>query len=279
MRRPLAPVAVIAWLAGAGCGGPPAAPPITNTPAESLAAQDVVVDTHGPLGWLAFPAATDRAGDVPHWIAITREASAVVPSPPPSPLAAGATYRAIPADGHPAVDLVAGAPITIGYGCDRTPLDVIPLAGAPVPPGLVWVVPTPVPSTWQPSVRTLLLRIDTPARRRWSAGELDLDLEREDDRHARLRISRGGRLVHDEHAEAYEMDGAPPISIDLSAGERTPGVPYPEAVFAFGVGGPFLVVLDRSGYEGVAFETVLVGFHGEARPIDTLRLAAYHCAF
>ncbi len=84
--------------------------------------------------------------------------------------------------------------------------------------------------------------------------------------------------MHDERAEAYLMDGAEPIDLDLTDGRR-PGIPAPEAVFAVGEGGPYLVVLDRSGYEGVAFETLLVGASGRARVIASLALGAYHCAF
>lgn len=257
-----------------GAPSPPAAP--SNVPGGSPGTTaEVQVDPAGPMGALALPAAGEPPTEAPHWIARTSDAAAVVPTP--APLAAGTTYKAISASGA-SIDLTAGAATMIGYGCDRTPLEVVPLAGAAVPPALVWVLPAPVPAAWSPAAVPLALALDTRAARRWTAGPLVLALERLDRTHARLRISRGEAVAHDERAEAYEMDGAGPIDLDLTAGAR-PGIPVPEAVFAFAADGPFLVVLDRSGYEGVAFETLLVDGRGRARAIESLGLGVYFCAF
>jgi hypothetical protein len=73
------------------------------------------------------------------------------------------------------------------------------------------------------------------------------------------------------------MEGADPAPLDLSEG-RAPGIPVPEAVFELGPDGPYLVVVDRSGYEGVAFDTLLVD-GDKARPVETLGIGLYYCAF
>ncbi len=274
MPRPISLLAMIFW---SSCGPAPApAPVVANVASEPTARSGVVVDTSGPLGVLALPAAAARRDDGPYWTAITTDAAAVVPAP--APLVPGQTYIALPAGGEPAVELTAGEPRSIAYGCEDNHTDMVPLDGAAVPAGLVWVLPRPVPAGWTPAARPLRLDLDSAGQRRWSAGDLEINLTRIDDQHAEFRIQVGAATVHDERVEAYFMEGATLKPLDLTDG-ATPGIPVPEAVFGFGPGGPLLVVVDRSGFEGVGFQTLFIGDRGPAREIAALGLGVYYCAF
>jgi hypothetical protein len=262
-----------------GCGAPSRpAGGVSNTTSGDAEAKEIAVDATAALGVLALPAAAERPDKGPFWVAKTPDAAAVVPSP--APLVAGTHYRALSAAGGAPVDLTAGPQTTIGFGCDQTSLDVVPLVGDAVKPGLVWVLPSPAPATWTPSAVPLTVDVDQRDHRLVRAGNVSLELRRVDKTHATLRIAdrRATGLALDEAAEAYYMEGAEPIDLDLTQGHY-PGIPWPEAVFAFSETGPYLVVLDRSGYEGIAFETLLVTSRGRAQVIESLGLGAYYCAF
>jgi hypothetical protein len=262
-----------------GCGAPSRpAGGVSNTTSDGAEAKEIAVDATTPLGALALPAAAERPDKAPFWVAKTPDAAAVVPSP--APLAAGTHYRAVSAAGGAPVELTAGAQTTIGFGCDQTSLDIVPLVGDAVKPGLVWVLPSPAPPAWTPAAVPLTVDVNERDHRLVRAGNLSLELRRIDKTHATLRIAdrRADKVALDETAEAYYMDGADPIDLDLTQGHY-PGIPWPEAAFAFSDAGPYLVVLDRSGYEGIAFETLLVTTSGRAQVIESLGLGAYYCAF
>ncbi len=264
----------------AGCGSSPRGKTVGNGGPGREEATELAVDASTPLGVLALPAFATRPAEAPFWVAITPDAPgtvAVVPTP--AALVPGTAYTAIPAGGDAPVTLTAGAPITIKYGCDDTPLEVIPLTGAAVTPGLIWVLPSPLPAGWKPARIPLTGPGHARELSRIVAGPLDIRQLRKDKTHAVLLVHVGDHLAHQEENEAYLMNGADPIDLDLSEDDHTPGIPTLEAVFELGSGGPYLVVFDRSGYEGVAFETLLVGHKRAARTIESLGLGAYYCAF
>jgi hypothetical protein len=259
----------------AACGAPSAPGPVNNVTVDPPPRTPVAVDPAAPLGVLGFPAAAAPSNDAPYWVAKTPIASVVVPSP--APLVAGTTYTTVSAGGE-RTELTAGAVTSIGYGCDQTPLDVVPLAGAAVKPTLVWVVPSPARAAWKPTALAVVSATKTPALATWTAGPLVVELARTDKTHATMRIALDGKPVHDETVEAYWMEGADAVDLDLTQG-RWPGIPNPEAVFAIAPDGPYLVVSDRSGFEGIAFETLFIDGNGRARVIESLGLSAYFCAF
>jgi hypothetical protein len=131
-----------------------------------------------------------------------------------------------------------------------------------------------------PASRRLEVVEAKPAVTRWRADTLTIELARKDDAHASFTITNRDTRVHHEDAETYYMEGADVTPLDLTAG-RAPGIPVPVAVFAFGVGGPYLVVVDRSGYEGVGFETLFIDQTAgdRARAIEALGLGLYYCAY
>jgi hypothetical protein len=266
-----------AALAGCGASSRPTTG-VSNTTSGDAEAKEIAVDATAALGVLALPAAAERPEKGPFWVAKSPDAAAAVPTP--TPLVAGTTYRALSAAGGAPVELTAGAQTTIGFGCDQTSLDIVPLVGDAVKPGLVWVLPSPAPATWTPAAVALTVETDEREHHVVRAGNLRLDLRRVDKTHATLHIAdrRADAPALDEAAEAYFMEGAEPIDLDLTQGHY-PGIPWPEAVFAFSDAGPYLVVLDRSGYEGIAFETLLVTTNGRAQVIESLGLGAYYCAF
>jgi hypothetical protein len=266
-----------ALLVGCGASSPPHEG-VRNTTDEGAEAKEITVDASSALGTLALPAAPERPDGAPFWIAKTADAAAVALAP--TPLAPGTKYLVVSAAGGPPVELTAGAQTTIGYGCDQASLDVVPLVGDAVKPGLVWVLPSPAPATWTPAAVPLTVDVDERDHRLVRAGNVSIELRRVDATHATLRIAdrRADTLALDETAEAYFMEGADAIGLDLTQG-HAPGIPTPEAAFAFGDAGPYLVVLDRSGYEGIAFETLLVTTKGRAQVIESLGLGAYYCAF
>jgi hypothetical protein len=253
----------LAFVVTAACGAPSPSRPVSNLTPDTPTAAEVAVDPAGPLGVLALP-----------W-----ETGAVVPTADAPSLVAGTTHLAIPARGT-TVELTAGPTATIKFGCDGgTDLEVVPLTGATVADtGPVWVLPQPVPPTWSPVSLGLAVETDTRDERVVRAGEVVLATRRLDATHMALRIAIGDLVVHEERAETYLMAGAEPIDLDMTQGHY-PGIPTPEAVFAFGATGPYLVVLDRSGYESVAYATLFVSRNGRARSIDSLGLDAYRCAF
>jgi hypothetical protein len=238
----------------------------------------VTVDPAGPLGMIALPASPAPLDDAPYWVATSPDASVVVPDTGSTPLVAGTKYAALSAAGGAPVELTAGAVTTIGYGCDKVDLQVVPLSGARVPPALVWVLPSPLPAGWSPAAVPLTVEQQEKSRRRWKAGTLDLEITRTDATHASLRVGTGDRTLHTQAVEAYFMEGSDEIDLDFTEGRR-PGIPFPEAVYAIAPGGPHLVVLDTSGYEGVSFTALLVTQESGSHEIESASTSAYYCAF
>lgn len=259
------------------CGSRVPVTPVGNL-GDNTTEPPVRVDPAGPMGVIALGTAAARADDQDYWIPVTTVAPVVAAAD--SGLVAGTAYDVVPGGGDERVKLTAGATVTVPYGCDGNAQEMMPLAGPGVRPGLVWVLPAEVPVSWMPSSRRMEIVEHEPARARWRVDELVIELARKDDAHASFTITNGATPVHREDAETYYMEGAEVRPLDLSAG-RAPGIPVPLAVFAFGAGGPYLVVVDRSGYEGVAFETLFIDHTAgdRARAVESLGLGLYYCAF
>lgn len=259
------------------CGSRAPVTPVGNL-GENTIEPPVRVDPDGAMGVLALGTAAARGDDQAYWIPVTTVAPVVATAD--SGLIAGAAYDVVPGGGDERVKLTAGATVTVPYGCDGNAQAMFPLAGPAVRPGLVWVLPAEVPVSWMPASRRLEVVERKPALSRWRVDTLELELARTDDAHASFTITNGATRVHREDAETYYMEGAEVRPLDLSAG-RAPGIPVPEAVFAFGPDGPYLVVVDRSGYEGVGFETLFIDDTAgdRARAIESLGLGLYYCAF
>lgn len=264
--------AVVLLAAGVvACARP--APPPAPVDNRAVAQAPVTVTPGEPLGLLALVAAPARAEGIPYWVPIAPGAGALVPAPATVP--AGESRVVVSAAG-PTATLTAGEATTVTYGCDDGSLAVTPLGGE-LPPGLAWVLPASPPPAWSPAAVPLVVDGASRDEARWRAGRLTVTQTRTSDAAATLVIALDGAEVVRRTDELYFMDGAEPSPLDLTEDHR-PGVPTPAAVFAIAPDGPYLVVLDESGFEGAGFTATLVAPDG-ARPVEELGLGVYFCAF
>lgn len=263
--------------AAAACGSGSSSPtaPIRNTTVEGPASSRLAIDARTPMGTLGLAAVQIREEGLPYWVPIIQAAPVIAPVE--SKLVVGGSYTVVTPDGLASETLRADTAVYVKYGCDENTAEIIPLDGPWTTPGVVWIIPDPVPATWAPLGEPLTATETTRDRRHWTAGPLALTLDRTDDSHATFTIRDNGAAAHHERAERYLMAGAGDSPIDLTA-DRWPGIPKPVAVFRFAADGPYLVVLDRSGYEGVTFETLLVGA-GDVRKVESMSFSLYYCAF
>jgi hypothetical protein len=223
------------------------------------------------------PTLAVRAADVPGWLGLASVVGDATTAVVLDVEATPGTLLAIPATGDPE-PVVAGAATMMPYGCDQTPLHVVPLKGAAsLADGPVWVVPMPAPDGWHPAAAALRATEATRERQRWTAGPLTLSLTRVDDGHATLEIAGDGRRLHVATEATYWMDGSDPQPLDLTA-TFLPGIALPEAVFLLAPAGPALVVFHTKGFEGDTYTTLLVGADA-AEPVDRMTAYLYSCAF
>jgi len=265
-RAPLASLLLLA----AACGSqPPAVAQNVAEPAPSSA----VISPDQPLGRIGIaPLATRDAGS---WIPAGPQAVLVVM--PAEGIAAGAALTAIDTAGRSA-PVTAAAPAKVPYGCDGQALDVLAFTGPRLQPGPVWLLPPRPPAAWAPRPLAIASPAGpaTEARRRDTVGPLALELARTDATHGTLTIARAGRVLHTAAFERGAMEGADPRPLDL----RGPGIaiPVPVAAWAVAEGGPILLVLLVSSYEGASLRPILVQ-DGGTRELPDLASYLYQCAF
>lgn len=252
----------------AACAPPPAAPPHNVVGAAS---PHLAIARDQPLGWIGIaPRPTRSSGD---WLPAGTQA-VLVPMPAEG-LAAGIMLSAIDASGNTS-RVTAGAPTKVPYGCDGNQLDVVAFTGARPTPGPVWLLPPNAPAIWRPRSIAIAAAAATAAHRRDTVGPVALDLERTDDAHGTLTISRDGRAVHRATLARTPMEGADPDPLDFTQ----PGVaiPIPVAAWSFVDNGPILLVSRVLSYEGVHLAATLVE-EDAARELPALATYLYRCAF
>jgi hypothetical protein len=254
----------------AACSPPP--PPVPHNVAPP--AQRVHVAATDSLGWLALAPTPKRNDKAPSWLPVDDHHPLLIPGAAEG-LLPGAVLTAIATRGGP-TRAVAGAPTSIHYGCDQNQLDIVPLTGDHLAPGVVWLLHTSVPSTWSPAPLDIASSRATATERHYTVGPLGFDLQRRDDTHGTLAITHEGRTVHTAPFERGEMEGADASPLDLSG--EGPGIPAPVAAWSIAPGGPFLVVVVQPGYEGVTLSPWLIDDEA-ARPIEAMSLYLYSCAF
>lgn len=260
---------MVAVAAGCSSGAPRVEPP-GNVAAPG---GELAIDPAQPMGSLAIGVRPIGDDDDRRWSVPIGDSGALALVP--APFAAGQRVVAVPRIGA-SVELVAGAQLTIRYGCDGGALEVVPLAGAKLAPGIAWVVPEPRPTEWSPAAVPMVAGQPTPELATWTAGPIAITSTRIAPMHATLRIAVDGREVASVSGEKQLMDGAEPGPIDLR--ERQPGVAELEAVYEVAANGPWLVVLMVPGYEGSSFVTHLVG-RTATRELESLGFYLYSCAF
>ncbi len=270
-------VAVGVSLAVACTGAtPPGTPPLPHEAASLGWAPSLVVPPSQLVGWIGVTTAPghDHAG--PGWIAVDRDAVAVLPADRIE-IAPDVEVLAVPATGDP-VRLRSGPVRTIRYGCDGGTLEVQPFErGGGLPLGAVWLIPTPLPERWQPAPIQVRAIERSTERRRWQIGSLEVVTTRLDEHHAELAIRAGDRTLHVVPVAAAHTTGADDGPLDLAADHR-PGVPIPVAAFAIAPDGPALIILAHPGFEGMTLAPLLVSAE-RAEEVDAMRLYLYHCAF
>jgi len=253
-----APILVVGLALGACSTPAPPAPRNVAAPSATLR-----LAASAPLGSLALAPATTHDG----WIPVAT-ASAVAPG---SSVPAGTSVTAIGTGA--AVQLTAGPATRLPYGCDNNQIDVVPLAGPRIAPGVVWLLPAG--AAWTPTALPITSS-RTPAASQFTIGPLTLDLRRRDAVRGTLTITRAGRAIYTAPFERGAMEGADASPIDLT--EDGPGIPQPVAAWALAPRGPVLVVLLQPGYEGVTLAPVLVEVDA-AREVEAMSLYLYRCAF
>ncbi len=225
------------------------------------------------IGWLALAPTLKRDDKAPAWLPID-DHSLLVPGPAEG-LLAGTVFTAIATRGTP-TRVVAGTLGKIPYGCDQNQLDVITFTADHLAPGLVWLVPDSAPRTWSPTPLDITSSRATQTQRRYAVGPLGLELVRHGPTKGTLTLTHEGRTLHTEPFERGEMEGAAPSPLDLSS--TGPGIPAPVAAWSFAPSGPFLVVLEQPGYEGVTLAPWLVDDEA-AHLLQAMSLYLYSCAF
>jgi hypothetical protein len=242
-----------------GCSSP--VPRLENRAHESAPPREID-------GWIGFaplpPTSTSTS-----WLPVAAPAVLIVAPGEPvprTPLVVIAGEGARPA-------VLRGA-IEVPYGCDHGKLDAVALDVEPRPsPGVVLVLPSPMPAGWAPS-EIPVLETERKVGRMWHADPLWITLDARDGIHATFTIAHDN-VVYSVDVEKAYMDGDDHAPIDLA--QDQPGLPTPIAAFKLASGGPELVVLRTPGHEGNAFSAVVID--GARGTLTKLASYLYQCAF
>lgn len=268
----------LAVLVIAACGSPrEPAPPPTALPAPAVGR--ITVAPTAPLGSLALALApttpTTPVGEIAGSFLPARDVASVASL---GTLAPGARVSVLGMAGG-LVAYTAGARAMVPYGCDGNTLEVTPLAGPALPPGIAWVLPAPLPAGWAPAALAVTWTRRERGRVGLRLGDLEVELVRTAPLRGTLTIARAGRVLHRAPFERQLMDGAPPelATIDLTD-VGGPGVPLPVGAWTLAPGGPVLLALVLPGFEGVTLSGLLVDEAGAA-PVPALEQYLYGCAF
>lgn len=170
-------------------------------------------------------------------------------------------------------------PTKIAYGCDGNQLAVTPLVGtAKLRPGIAWALHD---AFVHPSGRAPIV-VSMPERATYTFDNLSVIVERDPQKKDRglLRF-----VVRDNEVSAHGfartlMDGADPAMATIDLREGGPAVPVVLAAWSIdgSSNAPFLVAIERPGWEGTSLEAWLVEARG-AKQIEPMTAYLYQCAF
>lgn len=257
----------------AACGTPAPAPPsatATATGPTSRVTTTARVTATDPLGSLALVTSIDEP--TAPFIPRSRTRQVVDPSRKIAPQASVRIVSATRGDGV----FTAGSPEKLPFGCDGNQLDVTPLVGPDLAPGLAWILPANV--TWRPLPLTVAAGKASPTARSYRAGPLHFDLQRVAAARGTTTITLGSTVVAERPFERQLMDGADASLATIDLVDGGPGVPVPVAAWAIDRDGPYLVVVSTPSWEGLGLEALLVDATS-ATPIEAMSIYLYQCAF
>ncbi len=260
-------IAVLALLAS--CSSP--APTPTPTPQNITAVTPIPAD----LGSLVIVTASARTDETPDFVPITTKFPLVDPArrmPPNTPMlvtdarGASGTFTSI-------------EPTKTPFGCDGNELAVTPLVGTKkLSVGIAWAL---FDSTARPSASApIIVALDSKAT--YAFGELSVHVERDSRKKDRglMRFVVGDEEVGASGFVRTLMDGADPSMAAIDIREGGPSVPVALAAWSIDGSGhaPFLVAIERPGWEGTSLEAWLVEA-GSVKQIEPMTAYLYQCAF
>jgi hypothetical protein len=170
-------------------------------------------------------------------------------------------------------------PTKIPFGCDGNQLAVTPLTGTTkLSPGIAWALHD---AAVHPTGR-LPIVVSMPRRATYTFDHLTVIVERDAAKADRglLRFVVDNSEVSSHGFARTLMDGADPSMATIDLREGGPAVPV--ILAAWSIDGssraPFLVAIERPGWEGTSLEAWLVEPQG-AKQIEPMTSYLYQCAF
>jgi hypothetical protein len=247
-------------------------PTATKPPPQNVTPTSPIPPDLGSLVIVTTPSRTDAT---PGFVPITTKFPLVDPArrmPPNTPM------QVIDRRGTRGT-FTSVEPTTIEYGCDGNQLAVTPLAGtAKLEVGIAWALHD---VAVRPSARAPIV-VAQDAKATYGFGELAVTVERDPQKQDRglMRF-----LVDNEEVGASGfvrtlMDGADPKLATIDIREGGPSVPVALAAWSIDGSGhaPFLVAVERPGWEGTSLEAWLVEARS-AKQIEAMTAYLYQCAF
>lgn len=258
---------LFALLAACSSSATTAPPPVQN----ATVAPRIPTD----LGSLVIVTASARTDGVPAFVPIKTPYPIVDPT---AKLAANTTANVVDARGASGT-FTSSAPAKIAYGCDGNQLDVTPLAGtATLSPGVAWAL---VDRSVRPSASAPII-VTMPAKAAYGFGDLSITVERDAKKqdHGQLRFTVNDTTVADVPFERQLMDGADASMKILDMREGGPAIPVALAAWSIDGSGhaPYLVAIERPGWEGTTLEAWLVEARS-AKQLEAMTTYLYQCAF
>jgi hypothetical protein len=247
------------------------APSPSQPPSNTLGASGVPAD----LGALVI--VTTRAHDdtTPGYVPVSARYPLVDPAhrmPPNTPM------RVVDARGTSGT-FTSAEPTKIAFGCDGNQLAVTPLTGTTkLSPGIAWALHD---ASVRPRGRAPIV-VSMPERATYAFDELTVIVERDAKKTDRglLRFLVHGEQVGADGFARTLMDGADPSMAAIDLREGGPSVPVALAAWSIDGSGhaPFLVAIERAGWEGTSLEAWLVEARS-AKQIEPMTSYLYQCAF
>jgi hypothetical protein len=261
------PSLLVAVLGVAACSSPTTKPPPQNATATPAIPAD--------LGSLVIVTSASRTDETPGFIPTSTKFPLVDPARRMPP---NTTMHVVDARGARGT-FTSVEPTKIPYGCDGNQLTVTPLAGTTkLSPGVAWALHD---GAFRPSARApIVVALDSQATYRFDRLTVLVarDVQKKD--RGLVRFVIDDREVAAVGFVRTLMDGADPSMAVIDIREGGPAVPIALAAWSIdGTGAaPFLVAIERPGWEGTSLEAWLVEA-SSAKQIEPMTAYLYQCAF